>query len=245
MKLTIIGYWGAYPERNEATSCYLLEENGFRLLIDCGSGALSQLQNYTELHDLSGLILSHYHHDHIADVGSLQYGLLVTSQLNKRKGTFPIYAHNKDDQFQSLTFHSITEGKSIEDGKTITIGPWEVSFCKTAHPVHCLAMKFKNPKTTKQFVYTADTSWSDQLIPFAQHSDLLICEASLYHEENAEQFGHSTHKMAGKLAQMSHSKKLILTHLPHFGDHRELIIGAKEEFDGDVVLAETGLTFNL
>ncbi|MCX8046397.1 MAG: MBL fold metallo-hydrolase, partial [Anoxybacillus gonensis] len=43
MKVTVIGYWGAFPKKNEATSCYLFEHDGFRLLVDCGSGALAQL----------------------------------------------------------------------------------------------------------------------------------------------------------------------------------------------------------
>lgn len=26
MKFTVIGYWGAYPEKESATSCYVLEK---------------------------------------------------------------------------------------------------------------------------------------------------------------------------------------------------------------------------
>ena len=45
MKLTIIGFWGGYPKKNGASSGYLLEHDGFNLLIDCGSGVLAKMQN--------------------------------------------------------------------------------------------------------------------------------------------------------------------------------------------------------
>lgn len=38
-------FWGGYPAADGATSAYLLEKDGFSLLIDAGSGSLSKLQN--------------------------------------------------------------------------------------------------------------------------------------------------------------------------------------------------------
>ncbi len=37
MKLTVLGCLGAYPYKGEGTSSYLLESEGFHLLIDAGS----------------------------------------------------------------------------------------------------------------------------------------------------------------------------------------------------------------
>ena len=45
MKMTVVGFWGGFPEAGEATSGYLFEHDGFLLLVDCGSGVLAQLQN--------------------------------------------------------------------------------------------------------------------------------------------------------------------------------------------------------
>lgn len=61
MKLTVIGFWGGYPKLNGASSGYLLEHNGFNLLLDCGSGILSKLQNVLQPEELDAVILSHYH----------------------------------------------------------------------------------------------------------------------------------------------------------------------------------------
>ncbi len=59
MKITIIGWWGAYPNAGEATSGYLLESEGFAVLIDCGSGVLAQLQKHYSLQAVDAVVLSH------------------------------------------------------------------------------------------------------------------------------------------------------------------------------------------
>ena len=46
MQVTIIGHWGGYPKVDEASSGYLVEHEGFQLLLDCGSGVLSKLQKF-------------------------------------------------------------------------------------------------------------------------------------------------------------------------------------------------------
>src|SRR5690625_5233608 len=81
MKITVIGHWGGYPAPNGATSSYMIEKDGFTLVVDLGSGALSKLQDYKHVNDIDAVILSHYHHDHVADVGVLQYARVVQSYL--------------------------------------------------------------------------------------------------------------------------------------------------------------------
>lgn len=77
MKMTVVGFWGGFPEAGEATSGYLFEHDGFRLLVDCGSGVLAQLQKYITPSHIDAVVLSHYHHDHVADIGVLQYARLI------------------------------------------------------------------------------------------------------------------------------------------------------------------------
>lgn len=92
MKWTVIGYWGGYPGEKEATSGYLLEHDGYRLLVDCGSGVLAQLQSFISVRDIDAVILSHYHHDHVADIGPLQFARLIESMTNGVLPELPIYA---------------------------------------------------------------------------------------------------------------------------------------------------------
>lgn len=243
MKVTCLGCWGAYPAAASANSAFLLEENDFRLLIDCGSGVLSQLQRVIRIDQLDALLLSHYHHDHMADMGCLQYAMMIQNLLGHRKQALPIYAHGEGENlFHTLTYKEFTSGNRIFAHRPVQIGPWSVDFCPTNHPAYCLAIKIISPTIT--LVFTADTGWSDKLASFCQEADVLICEASLYKEQKRLVQGHLTSEEAGLLAASTKAKQLILTHLPHYGDRGLLVKEAQEVYSGSVLLAEEQMQWN-
>ncbi|WP_175988267.1 MBL fold metallo-hydrolase [Bacillus sp. Marseille-Q1617] len=240
MKLTIIGHWGGYPKAGEASTGYLLEHNGFTLLVDCGSGVLSHLQKYIDPTELDAVLISHYHPDHIADIGVLQHALLIQYFLGKSKGTLPVYGHDEDAQgFKSLTYKQFMKAHPYNEKSELTIGPFSVTFVKTKHPVPCYGMRIE--ADGKSIFYTADSSYKDSFVPFGKDADLLLCECNFYGDMDASGAGHMTSLDAGKLALETGVKKLILTHLPHFGDLEQLASEAKTIYKGDVQLAKQGM----
>jgi ribonuclease BN (tRNA processing enzyme) len=244
MKLTVIGSWGGYPKANEASSGYLLEHNGFHLLIDCGSGVLSKLQTILEPEKIDAVILSHYHPDHIADIGVLQHARLIQGLLGKKIDNLPIYAHSLDQQeFMKLTYKNITKGIAYDPEETLTVGPFTIRFLLTNHPVPCYAMRIE--ADGKSIVYTADTSFKEEFIPFTKEADVLLCECNFYKNQNGQDAGHMNSHDAGTLANLSNVKKLILTHLPHFGEIERLMEEAAEKYSGSISLASEGLTITL
>ena len=68
MRLTIIGCSGSFPGPESPASSYLLEAEGFRLVLDLGSGALGVLQRHAGLYDIDAVALSHLHADHCLDM---------------------------------------------------------------------------------------------------------------------------------------------------------------------------------
>lgn len=70
MRLTVAGCSGSIPSRHSPASCYLLEADGFRLVVDMGSGALGALQQYAGLDEVDAVALSHLHADHFIDMCS-------------------------------------------------------------------------------------------------------------------------------------------------------------------------------
>ena len=71
MRLTIIGCSGSFPGPDSPASSYLLEADGFRLLLDLGSGAIGALQRHVGLYDIDAVCLSHHHSDHCLDMSCL------------------------------------------------------------------------------------------------------------------------------------------------------------------------------
>ena len=244
LKLTIIGHWGGYPKVNEASSGYLLEHEGFHLLIDCGSGVLSKLQTIIAPEMLDGLIISHYHADHIADIGVLQHARLIQGFLGKKIDCLPIYAHNFNEQeFAKLTYKEITKGIAYHPDETLQVGPYSIRFLKTNHPVDCFAMRIE--ADGHSLVYTADTSYKEELVSFSQEADLLLSESNFYGHQSGSNAGHMTSLDSGKLAKKANVKQLILTHLPHYGELEQLKEEAASIFNGPIILAQSGLSFNL
>lgn len=244
MKLTIVGYWGAYPEANGATSCYLLEQDNFKLLIDCGSGALSQLQQFCSLEQLDAVIISHYHHDHIADIGPLQYSRLIDIQLKKTDKPLPIYGHPYDQsEFQKLAKPPHVQSFIYNEKHESSIGPFHITYLETDHKARCFAMRFE--VNGKAIVYSADSSYNEEFINFAKDADVLICECSFYASQDGKPFGHMNSVDAATIAEKANVGQLILTHLPHFGDHKQLLNEARQIFSQEIQLAEKGLTLTL
>jgi ribonuclease BN (tRNA processing enzyme) len=245
MKATVIGHWGGYPKKQEASSGYLLEHDGFKLLVDCGSGVLSHLPEDVQPEQLDAVVLSHYHADHIADIGVLQHACIIQKHLgNVPKLPLPIYGHTKQVQeFQKLTYKDLTKGIPYNENEPVIVGPFTITFCETIHPVPCYAMRIE--AAGKVLVYTADTAYHPRLASFAKEADVLLCECNFYAGMNGAKAGHMTSTDAGRMAREAQVKQLVLTHLPHFGDIQQLLKEAGSIYEGPIMLAEKGLTIQM
>ena len=73
MRLTVIGCSGTMPDEEGPASAYLVEADGYRLLVDCGNGASGPVQRYAGLTGLDAVLISHIHSDHCIDLGVFSY----------------------------------------------------------------------------------------------------------------------------------------------------------------------------
>lgn len=231
MKLTVLGCLGAYPYQGEGTTGYLLESEGFHLLLDAGSTTLVQLEKILDPLSLDAVILSHYHHDHIADLGVLQYYWQLFPQ-SEHRGELPIYGHGEDRvHFEALTMAGVTKGYDYLQSESLELGPFSITFMKTIHPVTCYSMRFVEKSTGKVFVFTGDSGYLDSFVEFAQEADLFLADTYLF-AGNERHHAHFTSKEAGEIAHEAHVKKLVLTHLPQQGNLEQLKEEAALAADG-------------
>lgn len=215
MEIRCLGSWGAYPYKDAGTTSYLLTgQDGFTLLMDAGSRAVNELEKVMSPLDLDAVIISHYHPDHVADLGVLRhYRQLYPKHLWQSK-VLPIYAHNEDShEFDKLTLADVSEGIAYDINGGQSIGPFDITFIKTVHPVICYAFRIIERETGQVFVFTADTGYFEGLSSFASDADLFLADVYLY-EGNENHLAHLTTKEAGLIAQEANVKKLVLTHMP-------------------------------
>jgi ribonuclease BN (tRNA processing enzyme) len=243
MEITVLGQWGAYPKAGEATAGYLVEHENEKILIDCGSGVLAQLQRFIKLSDLSSVFISHLHYDHIADLGCLQYACLIDTDLGLRPSPLPIFIANESNEssFKSIKGSIV---KSFSVNESLNVADLKFSFIQTFHDAYCLAIKIQF--LNKTFVYTADTFYDESLISFCAEADVVIAETSFYKEfTDAKKYGHMNTIDVGTLAARANIGKIILTHLPHFGEHERLVAEVGEIYNGDIELAYCGMKITL
>lgn len=241
MKLTVIGCYGAYPPADGATSGYLVEEKDTKVLLDCGSGVLAKLQQVIPLYELDAVVLTHYHPDHCADLGCLQYAVMIDRKLGRRDKPFCAWGPGS---VETLAYEEYCEGRSYEENRTFQVGCLTFEVAANLHEVRGYAIGVTSPEGVK-LVYSGDTAYYGGLASFAKDADCFLCESSFYRgEQDRPPAQHLTSLEAARLAAEARAKLLVLTHLPHFGEPEQLADEAASVYSGRVLLARQGLVLS-
>lgn len=248
MRVTVLGYQSPYPGPGGATPGYLIETASTRFLLDCGSGVLAQLGAYLPVYELDALLLSHYHHDHVADVGVLQYGLMVHQLFGDRDAQpLPIYAPALPvSDAKSLTYREATLFHPVDEETEVTIGDVQIRFLRTDHGDGdpCYAMRLES--SGKVLVYGADSGPGTAWHSFAKQADLFICEGTyMDHNLPNKPTGHLSVRQAAELAEQLSCRSLLITHLYHGYDVEEIHRQASVYTKGTCYAAKIGLQIDL
>ena len=231
MKLTILGCNGPFPSAGGACSGYLIHEGGRKILIDCGNGVLSNLQKIANFEDLDAIILTHLHSDHISDIMVLRYAIQI--KINKGILTKPLTvfaAPEPQEEYKRVDIENVFALSPISENLVLNFDNLRITFKEMKHPVKCFAVSVENDK--KKFVFSGDTSWNENIIEFSRNSDVVMLDAGLLNsDKTSENVPHLTAGECGKVAKLSGTKKLLLTHFWPEYDINQLVSEAKENFE--------------
>jgi ribonuclease BN (tRNA processing enzyme) len=227
--LTIVGSSGSAPGPESACSCYLIQQDGFSLLLDVGNGASGPLQRYVAPRDVSAVVLSHAHSDHYTDISQLQYLRNVAAAP-----PLPIIAPANLPGLL-LLIRPETWAISLAQAGPVQLGPLPVRLARVAHG----AMECWASRVGDALCYTADTEPCAALDELADGCGVLLAEASGLDGDKLPR--HLTAGDAGRLAARSGTRLLILTHLRPWLDHERLLAEAAAHAPCPVILARPGL----
>lgn len=213
MRLTVLGRYAPYNPAGGACSGYLVESGSTRVLIDGGNGVLGRLQSYIAPGELNGVVVSHLHPDHTADLHALRYWIMGALQNGLRTGSLPMWAPTEPAADRAwLETDRWVELKPLPDASGLTIGDLTFTFCRTQHPIPCFAMRVSGGGRT--LFYSADSGWSEDLLAFAAGADVALVEASLLEADGDKRsFGHLSAGEAARFGRAAGVGRLLLTHL--------------------------------
>ena len=249
MRLTVVGCAGSFPGPDSPASCYLLEAEGFRLVIDFGNGSLGALQKYTGLFDVDAVFLSHLHADHCVDLYS--YSVARAFSPAGPQPAIPVYGpartaermsyiHGLDGDDLGLTkrftFETLTPGR-------LTIGPFDVTLAHVNHPVETFAFRFAG--SGRSLVYTGDTGETEAVPELAAGADVFLSEAAFLDGPGLPPDIHLTARQAGRYASRAGVGALVLTHLVPGNSPDDARAEAASEFPGVLDVACAGQVIDL
>ena len=243
MQLTVIGCSGSFPGPDSPASCYLLEAEGFRLVIDMGNGALGVLQRYAQLFSVDAVCLSHLHADHCIDLSS--YWVARQYAPGGPRPPIPVYGPQATtDRIAGICGENAESIRARFDVRqlspqTLQIGPFRVTTERMNHPVETFGFRVEHAGWT--VAYSADTGQTDALVRLAQDADLLLSEASFQDAENNPPGLHLTARQAGEYATRAGAGQLVLTHLVPWYDRDRSLAEAAETYCGPLSAATSGL----
>src|SRR6266702_2733998 len=223
MRVTVLGGCGAWPAAGQACSGYLIEHDGFWLLVDAGFATLPRLLERVTPGQVDAVFISHGHPDHCADLNPL---LRARALRDDPMPPLPVYAlPGALDAVLALDHPGMLAG---------------------ACALHEFSAGVRLAAGSQVVAYTGDSGPCPLIAELARHADLLVAESSYIDDvpEDSQRYLSSA-RHAGRQAANAGAGHLVLTHLLPGTDHQAAHAAARAQYDGDINIATPGLVLDL
>jgi ribonuclease BN (tRNA processing enzyme) len=220
MQLRFVGCGDALGSGGRYNTCFHVTGERVNFLIDCGASSLPALKRQGIARDGIDLILiTHFHGDHF---GGLPF-LLLDAQFTRRTRPLVIAGpegiEHRLTQLMEALFENSSKTKqrfdlavvALKPGETrgfgaVDVTPFPVVHGESGGPF----LAYRVEAEGRVIAYSADTEWTDTLIPLGRDADLLIAEAYYYDKVVKNHLSLTT--LQAHLAEIK-PKRLILTHM--------------------------------
>ena len=251
MKVTILGSSGSVGAPNNPASGYLVEIPGApSIVLDLGPGALAKLQELQDPTD-AHVLFTHLHPDHCLDFPSLLVWRRFHPEAPAKSRNLCIGPADTERHLGAMD----TPGQQESLSDTFAFTPWTayqpelvdlttVTPFPTVHPVESYALRLEHEGAV--LAYSGDSAPTEELVACARDADVFLCEATWgASSEGKVENMHLSGAEAGQIAQRAGVKRLVLVHIPPWGDPEEALAAARAEFAGEVLLGTSGMQLEL
>ena len=246
MRLTVLGACGAWPEAGQACSGFLVEHDGFRLLVDAGYAIVPRLLARLAASQLDAVFISHGHPDHCADLNPL---LRARALGADRPPALPVYAlPGAVDAVLALDRPGVLAGacalREFAAGSRLGIGPFDAVTRLLPHWVPNAGLRLA--AGGRVLAYTGDSGPDPGIAALARGADLLLAEATYPDHVPPDARDYlSSASQAGRQAARAGVGHLALTHLWPGTDQHAARAAAAAGYHGQISVATAGLSLDL
>jgi ribonuclease BN (tRNA processing enzyme) len=243
-QVTVLGSCGAYPEPGRACSGFLVDWDGYRLVLDLGYATLPRLLTHCPEDAIDAVVITHEHPDHCIDLHGLFRMRLYSSP---RPPPLPLYC--TPGVLERLAgLEPDVDLRSVFDVHPMPashrVGPFALTGLSLPHYVPNAGVRLEADGTV--LAYTGDTGPSPLLAELGRSADLFIVEATDREGETQRPTRNLlTAEEAGTWAARAGARRLLLTHFWPGRNRTESRAAARAVFDGEVLLADEDLVVRL
>jgi ribonuclease BN (tRNA processing enzyme) len=220
MRLQFVGCGDALGSGGRYNTCFHLTGNRVNCLIDCGASSLPALKKLCiSRDDIDLILITHFHGDHFAGLPFF----LLDAQFSRRSRPLVIAGPEGIEMRLTQVMEALFEHSSRTKPKfdlsivalkpqatrsfgAVTITPYPVVHGESGGPF----LGYRIEAEGRVIAYSADTEWTETLIPLAREADLFISEAYYYDKIVKNHLSLAT--LQARLPEIK-PKRLILTHM--------------------------------
>ncbi len=220
MQVQFVGCGDALGSGGRFNTCFHVTGERANFLIDCGASSLLALKRCDIAREgIDVILITHFHGDHFAGLPFL----LLDAQFTRRTRPLVIagpegiemrltqamealYEHSSKTK-QKFDLSIVTlKGEQTKDFGTLQVTPYPVVHGESGGPF----LAYRIEAEGRTIAYSADTEWTETLVPAAREADLFICEA--YYYDRIVRNHLSLKTLEQHLPRIA-PKKLVLTHM--------------------------------
>ena len=248
-KLIILGSSNAISSKDSENTHMVLVGEERIVMIDCVNNPIHRLEQAgVDFMDVTDLILTHFHPDHVSGVPLLLmdmwlrgrkkliniYGLHYT--LDRMEKLMGMYSWENWPNFFPVSFHRLPASEKIP---LLDCDEFTIKSSPVRHLIPTIGLRFEFKASQKVLAYSCDTEPCVEVVRLAEGVDFLI------HEASGASLGHSSAAQAGQIATQAEAGKLYLIHYPT-GEYtnENLIAEARQHYQGEVDLATDFMTLD-